>query len=104
MSLVLDPRVQSIAEAEGILPSELQEMVVRAAINRQYEGFNRRFQHWLLKIEDNHVLGMRHLEMMRLGFDRGCGVEEEECELCDGQGCKDCGWIGQIERYRLPKI
>lgn len=85
--------------AEGISPAELDHMVAHAAISSLVEGFNRRFHNWLFEVRQGEVFRMREFDMKTLGRDRGNGSMCEECEQCEGAGCKDCGWIGEVRRF-----
>jgi hypothetical protein len=102
MSQRFNKDLQRVLDGEGITPPELKMMVAQSALFSAMAGFNRRYHHWALQVQDKIVEDMKYVELTRLGFDRGMGVEEEECPDCDGEGCKFCGWHGNILRYRLP--
>jgi hypothetical protein len=100
--------IKQVQSEEGISDEELNEMV-RAAAPVTHENGNRRFHHWLFKVEGDILISMcrwdmvhRDLSHQRKGSDEF--LVTEECALCDGDGCKQCGWVGFITAYRsAPK-
>jgi hypothetical protein len=59
-SRILSNRTETISE------SELAEMLENAAITR-LRGFNRRYFHWLFKIEGDTLVEMQHKDMVEVG-------------------------------------
>jgi hypothetical protein len=94
----IGPRVLEVMQHYGISKDELEQMVQRAAITSQ-EGGNRKFHTWIFNVHDGAVVSMRPVEKTVVGKDKGNGVQHEDCDKCDGFGCKDCGWWGHIIRY-----
>jgi hypothetical protein len=92
----LDPRVCRVMAAEGITQAELSEMLNRAALYRS-DGFNRRYYHWVFKVTGRTVEAMATVEVVEVGRGRDSKMRED-CESCEGQGCKKCGWRGWILR------
>jgi hypothetical protein len=76
-------------------------MLRSAAIYTREEGCNRRYHHWLFKTKGEEVVDMRTLWTQEVG--RGKDRVMEEHEGCEGQGCKECGWSGQVIRYVTDK-
>jgi hypothetical protein len=86
----LSDAVQQVLKAEGITPQELEEMLSRAAIT-SLRGANRRFHHWLFRVEDDRVYDMfGHVKEMD-SVKRWATHPD-----CNGQGCKDCLWSGVV--------
>lgn len=104
MAYVVSPRVQRIIAAENISPSELQEMLRLAAPYTGPEGFNRRFHRWSFRVglsrttAGYEVEDMQSVDLKSIGLPGSYGHMEEPCEACDGEGCKACGWRGQVIR------
>ena len=93
--------VRSVMQAEGISLGAVLEMVNKSAITSK-DGCNRRFHEWLFFVKDAEILRMKKYDTVLLGTDSGNGVMAEDCQLCDGLGCKGCGWRGEIYRYMKP--
>jgi hypothetical protein len=51
------------------------------------------------------LVAMQHADMVEVGDGETRMLEDHEA--CDGQGCRGCGWIGQVGRWvsdkQLPK-
>jgi hypothetical protein len=97
MSQLYSQKVLRVLEAEGISEEELEHMVTHAAPATNERG-NRRFHHWLFAINPvGSVLNMSRWEVptrrVKAVYDM---VTHDECEECEGQGCKVCGWTGEI--------
>lgn len=92
-------KVLSILKVEGIGQIEALGMVEHSAIS-SVGGCNRRFHDWLFLIRDNQVLEMKSFELKRKGHPyQGAESMIEECDECEGLGCKACGWRGEVKRW-----
>ena len=97
MKLLAQP--QRVVVGEGISTTELEHMVVHSA-PLTHEWANRRWMHWIFKIN----MATRVVERMayrQVQGAQGGEVMYEECEDCEGDGCKACGWHGEIRRRVL---
>lgn len=94
----LSEQVQRVLEAEGITEAEFAEMMRRAAITSRGDC-NRRFHDWVFSFDKarNCVNTMRKFNLTEVGD--GKMRIEEECEHCEGEGCKQCGWAGKVTRW-----
>ena len=97
----LSDKVQRVAREENISLDELVYMVKHSAVCRQ-EGFNRRYYHWSLNVQGNSLVDMRYFERIEVG-EGNTSVFEEHGE-CAGEGCRECGWAGEIIRYVSDKV
>ena len=70
-------------------------MLKHAAIT-SLAGCNRRYFQWLFRVLGHTVADMRRLEPFTVG--QGSTKVYEEHEKCAGEGCRSCGWWGQICR------
>lgn len=100
--MTYSPQVQRVMDAEGITPGKLEEMLHSAAIT-SLDGFNMRYFNWLFRVAGEEVQAMESVDRGTLGA--GDTVMYEMHEACDGQGCKACGWSGEIGRrvYDKPR-
>lgn len=98
VQLKLGPKVQEVMDHYHISVNEVSLMVQRAA-KTSMEGGNRKFHQWLFDVHDEEVVAMRKASRPVEGEDRGAGVKEYECPLCQGWGCQECGWWGKVQRY-----
>jgi hypothetical protein len=103
MSYWLSPQVEQKMLDEKLSLADVEEIVAKSAIIKHVAG-NRRYFDWLLRIKDNKVLSLRRIgsavdEMT--DYASGLAYQIEECEDCDGDGCKYCGWIGQVKRLKI---
>lgn len=89
--------VKRVMSVEGISPDELNLMLNRAAIT-SLRGFNRRYFHWVFKVHEDTVESMQSADMVEVGRGKGKEHMSELCESCNGEGCKECGWVGSILR------
>jgi hypothetical protein len=96
--LKFSKQVERVIEDEHISVEELAEMIRRSAITSRSEG-NRRFHDWVFCFdkERNCVNTMRKFTLSEVG--QGSMKIEEECENCEGEGCKQCGWAGKVVRW-----
>ena len=90
--------VRKLLAAEGISDAELGYMLDHSAIT-SVEGCNRRFHHWLFEVRNDVLLRMFHAAIVEHGKNRGHGFMVEECTECEGDGCKVCGWRGEVHRW-----
>jgi len=88
-------KVLRILTAEGISVEELAYMVEHAAIT-SIDGCNRRYHQWAFRVEGAVLLDMRYAQLMSVG--RGHAWQTEEHEPCLGDGCRECGWVGEVLR------
>ena len=93
--LQISEKVLRVLREEQISEEELQHMLKHAAISRA-GGCNWRFHHWGFLIEHQILKDMRHVEMVEVG--QGEARVYEEHEPCHGEGCRACGWCGQLIR------
>ena len=96
MTYQLSEQVKRVMDETAISMTDLQVMVDRAAIITHSSGCNRRYRSWLMHVNGNCVLLLRKFEMT--DYSQGARSEVEECEECWGDGCKECGWVGQVLR------
>ena len=92
----LSDQVLRVLSFERISEGELAEMLRKAAITRR-RGFNRRYFHWIFKTEGDVLVAMQRLEV--IGIGKGDTRMLEDHDACEGQGCHECGWIGQVGRW-----
>ena len=59
-------------------------------------GCNLRYVQWLFVLKDNVLVDMQQLDLVEIG--RGQNRMLEEHDDCNGEGCKECGWAGQVSR------
>jgi hypothetical protein len=107
MSQLYSQKVLRVLEAEGISEEELEHMVTHAAPATNERG-NRRFHHWLFSIQSGTglVMNMSHWEVPKEVHQGSEEMETfDEHEPCEGEGCKGCGWTGEVHvLYRIaPK-
>jgi hypothetical protein len=79
-------------DAEKITLSEVKEMVEKAAITR-LRGFNRRYHHWLFLVKDTELVRMEMADKVEPG---NVDQSADDCEFCEGEGCRKCGWSGEV--------
>lgn len=96
MSFFLTEKVRRVLSLENISTEEVGHMVTHAAPVTNERG-NRRFHQWLFSIQNGEVKNMQHWEPpTRRIKARADMVSFDECDACDGEGCKACGWTGEI--------
>lgn len=88
-------KVLRVLQAEKIPADELYRMLDELALT-SIRGCNRRYFHWLFLVKDNCLQDMQRLDLIEVG--RGSNRMLEEHEACDGDGCRECGWVGSISR------
>jgi len=91
----ISTKVLKVVQAEKISPDELL-MMLRAAAFTSLRGCNLRYFQWLFVRKGDVLLDMQRVELMEIG--RGQDRMLEEHEACDGDGCRQCGWSGQVSR------
>lgn len=93
-------KVTTILQAENINGDELNHMLKHAAIT-SLRGFNRRFHHWLFKVQGSALVDMQYAEVVEVGS--GDVRVMEDHEDCKGKGCRTCGWSGHFVRWVRDK-
>jgi hypothetical protein len=88
-------KVLKVLQAEKISPDELMTMLREAAFT-SLRGCNLRYFQWLFVRKADVLLDMQRADLMEIG--RGQNRMLEEHDQCDGEGCRDCGWAGEISR------
>jgi hypothetical protein len=94
----LSAQVKRVMTQAAITLEELRVMIERAAII-SHPVCNRRYHKWGMKIEGTKIILLRKLEMV--DYSSGAASVIEDCEECEGDGCPDCGWIGQVKRLAI---
>jgi hypothetical protein len=84
-----------VLTAEQISAEELYRMLDEAAFT-SVRGCNRRYFQWLFVVRDNVLRDMQLLEVVEVGKGKDRMLEEHDA--CNGEGCRECGWIGQVSR------
>lgn len=86
-------KVVKVMAGEQISPAELEKMLQLAA-KTSLRGMNRRYHHWLFRVDGNQLQDMQRTDMVTFG----AGNEQvlEEHDVCDGEGCHECGWVGEV--------
>lgn len=94
-------QVHDVADAEDLTLSEIERWVRMAARCTHPIG-NRRYHDWVFDVEergkDTHVERMCKYELT--DYASGAQFELEECEDCDGAGCRDCGYAGVVKHLK----
>lgn len=88
-------KVLRVLKAENISPDELYRMLDDVAFT-SIRGCNRRYFQWLFTVKNNVLQDMQRADVVEVG--RGPNRMLEEHEPCNGEGCHDCGWVGQVYR------
>ena len=91
----ISPKVERVLVAEQIQPAELDYMVQHAAIT-SLRRCNRRYFHWVFLLVGENLQDMQYADVVMDG--RGENRMLEDHQVCDGKGCRSCGWVGQISR------
>lgn len=91
----ISDKVLRVLQAEKISADELYHMLDSVAFT-SLRGCNRRYFQWLFRIDGNQLQDMQRVELVEVGRGRDRMLEEHE--PCEGQGCRDCGWAGQVSR------
>jgi len=91
----ISPKVMRVLQAEKIPAEELYRMLDDVAFT-SIRGCNRRYFQWLFLVKDNVLQDMQRLDLVQVG--KGQNRMLEEHEACDGEGCRECGWVGSISR------
>jgi hypothetical protein len=91
----ISAKVLRVLEAEKISADELYRMLDDVAFT-SIRGCNRRYFQWLFVVKDNRLEDMQQLDLVEIG--RGSTRMLEEHDDCEGEGCKACGWAGQVSR------
>lgn len=98
--------VLRVAAAEGISPEQVDAMVAKAALVKHSRG-NRRYHDWVFQVVPGEVnLGVARMSRLhspvKLVSKPGYPVLFEVCPECDSDGCKECGWTGELEIVYQP--
>lgn len=88
-------RVMKILKAEGISTEELYHMVEHAAMC-SIRGCSRRYYQWVFWLGNDSLKDMQHAEPLTVGEGEARMMETHEG--CGGDGCRECGWIGEFSR------
>lgn len=91
----ISQKVLRVLQAEHISPNELYRMLDELAFT-SIRGCNRRYFQWLFQIDGNQVQDMQRAEVVEIG--KGSDRMLEDHEPCNGEGCRSCGWVGQVSR------
>lgn len=94
----LSEKVLKVMQEEKISPEELKYMIDHAA-RTQIRGCNRRYFHWVFKIENEAVEDMQLAQLKQEGHGETSMLEEHVD--CNGKGCKQCGWTGYSVDRRI---
>ena len=101
----LGPGVQRFLEINN-LTGRIGEYVERSARCTLPEG-NRRFHYWVFDIQGDLLARVTDLTTGHSSTPRALGSDEfmayEECPDCGGEGCKQCGNLGDIRVVRKLK-
>lgn len=87
--------VRRVVQEAHIKPIELEAMV-RDSTPFTHEWANRRWMHWMFKL-DRSTNTVERLALIPDIPKKVAGMWEE-CEGCDGTGCSCCGWLGEVWR------
>ena len=85
-----------VAQAEKISAEELEHMIKHSA-PLTHDWANRRWMHWIFDVDmEGSVL--KRMAYKEAQGSSGSNFMYEDCEHCDGAGCKQCGWHGEVRR------
>lgn len=88
-------KVLRVLQEEQISPTELYRMLDELAFT-SIRGCNRRYFQWLFQIVGNQLQDMQRMDLVEIGRGRDRMLEDHDA--CDGEGCRECGWVGQVSR------
>jgi len=89
--------------AEQISDEQIAIMLDSASLTR-VRGANRRYFHWLFRVEGDEVLWMQYFDLVEVDQQDKDKIRMlEDHDTCEGAGCHDCGWVGQIGRWVSDK-
>lgn len=88
-------KILEVLKAEHISPEELQYMLMHAAITSLH-GCNKRYFNWCFLMSDGVLKKMQHADVVEVGQGETRMLEDHE--ECGGEGCRQCGWSGQVSR------
>lgn len=90
-------KVLRVLQAENISPDELQRMLDELAFT-SIRGCNRRYFQWLFRMSHDGTMlqDMQRMDVVEIG--KGQNRMLEEHDACGGEGCRICGWVGQVSR------
>lgn len=95
--MYIHPKVLRVLAEEKISSTELTNMMADWAFT-SVRGFNRRYFQWLFLFSEreNALMGMQHMDLIEIGQGQNRMLEEHE--VCGGEGCRACGWVGSVSR------
>lgn len=88
-------KVLKVLKAEKISPDELMTMLTEAAFT-SLRGCNLRYFQWLFLKRGEVLVDMQRVDLVEIG--KGQNRMMEDHDECDGEGCRECGWAGQVSR------
>jgi hypothetical protein len=91
----ISPKALRVLQAERISPEELMHMLNDAAFT-SVRGCNLRYFQWLFVKRGDVLQDMQRFELVEIG--KGPNRMLEDHDDCDGEGCAECGWAGQVSR------
>lgn len=97
----ISSKVARVIKAENISPEELSYMLEHSSISSLRDGCNRRYFHWLLKVDKGNLLDMQHEQIVEVGEGESRMLEDHDA--CHGEGCLECGWVGKVGRWISDK-
>lgn len=95
--LLIGMRVLNVIEANNIDMATLRYMIERAAIVKHPFG-NRRFVDWVFDIRGGVCHAMCRFDVLEVGKTGSQHFVYEDHVTCNGAGCAECGWSGQVKR------
>lgn len=95
--VAIAPQVERTIKSENIALEELDAMVKKAAITTHEFG-NRRFHNWIFDIKQGKVWKMvQDREVpVRIVQSSMSLTAHEDCPDCEGDGCKECAYTGEV--------
>jgi hypothetical protein len=91
-------KVKTVCVVEGISEAELRTMVQLSSPLRGDDRANHRFHTWAFFIDKDTQQVTNMCRFGHTSVGHGRSPQLEECEHCQGEGCKDCGWRGEVVR------
>lgn len=92
----LSSQVKRVMTQAEISQDTLVVMLSKSAVIRHPRG-NRRYHDWVFDLDQTKVL--RVTKIKHPVILEGDSAMYDACEECDGNGCIDCGWSGEVIRY-----
>jgi hypothetical protein len=91
----ISEKVLKVLTVEKISPEELQHMLTEAAFT-SIRGCNLRYFQWLFLKQADVLQDMQRVDLVEIG--RGTNRMMEVHDPCNGEGCRECGWAGELSR------